>query len=75
MSSGKGRLPSPAPSTLQTIDTEILSDYDNLGRLSGDILPTLTEVTFRLHSTRCCSFIAVVRDSRDGRGISFSQLA
>ncbi len=75
MSSSKGRLPSPAPSTPQTIDTEIPSDCDNLGRSSGDILPTLTEVTFRPHSTQCCSFIAVVRDSRDGRGISFSQLA
>ena len=75
MSSAKGQLPSLAPSTPQTIDIEILSDCDNLGRLSSDILPTLTEVTFRPHSTRCYSFIAVVRDSRDGRGISFSQLA
>jgi hypothetical protein len=74
VSNAKGRLPSPAPSTPQTIDTEIPSDCDNLGRLSGDILPTLIEVTFRPHSTRCCSFTAVVQDGRDGRGISFSQL-
>lgn len=75
VSSARDRLPSPAPLTPQTIDTEIPSDSDNLGRSSSNILPTLTEVTFRPHSTRCCSFIAVVRDSRDGRGISFSQLA
>ncbi|PMD12283.1 hypothetical protein NA56DRAFT_500197 [Hyaloscypha hepaticicola] len=54
---------------------EILSDCYNLGRLSSDTLPTLTEVTFRPHSIRCCSFIAVVRDGCDGRGVSFSQLA
>ncbi|KAI9652875.1 MAG: hypothetical protein M1829_001364 [Trizodia sp. TS-e1964] len=75
VSSAKARLPSPAPSTPQTIDTKMLSDCDNLGRSIGDILPTLTEVTFRPHSTRCCSFTAVVRDGRDGRGISFCQLA
>jgi hypothetical protein len=75
VSSARDRLPSPAPSTPQTIDTEIPSDCDNLGRSSSDILPTLTEVTFRPHSTRYCSFTAVVRDGRDGRGISFSQLA
>jgi hypothetical protein len=75
VSSAKGRLPSPAPSTPQTIDTEIPSDCYNLGRLSNNILSTLTKVTFRPHSTRCCSFIVVVRDGRDERGVSFSQLA
>ncbi|KAH7317308.1 hypothetical protein BKA65DRAFT_557512 [Rhexocercosporidium sp. MPI-PUGE-AT-0058] len=75
VSSAKGRLPSPAPSTPQTIDTEIPSDCYNLGRSSSDILPTLTEVTFRPHFTCCCSFTAVIRESRDGRGVSFSQLA
>jgi hypothetical protein len=72
VSSAKGRLPSLVPLTPQTIDIEILSNYDNLSRSSSDFLLTLTEVTFRLHSTRCYSFIAVVRDSRDGLGISFS---
>jgi hypothetical protein len=33
----------------------------NHGLSSSHILPTLTEVTFRLHPTRCCSFTAVVR--------------
>jgi len=75
VSSAKGRLPSPAPSTPQTINTEIPSDCYNLGRSSPDILPILTEVTFRPHSTHCCSFTAVIRDGRDGRGVSFSQLA
>ena len=75
VSSAKGRLPSPAPSMPQTIDTEILSDCYNLGRSSRDTLPTLAEVTFRPHSTRCCTFTAVIRDGRDGRGVSFSQLA
>jgi hypothetical protein len=66
VSSAKGRLPSPAPSTPQTIDMEIPSDCYNLGRSSSDILPTLTKVTFRPHSTHCCSFTAVIRDGRDG---------
>ncbi len=75
VSRAKGRLPLLAPSTPQTIDTEILSDCYNLSRLSSNTLLTLTEVTFRPHSTRCCSFTAVIRDGRDGRGVSFSQLA
>jgi hypothetical protein len=51
------------------------SDCCNLGGSSIDILPTLTEVTFRPHSTRCCSFTVVVREGCDGQGVSFSQLA
>ena len=75
MSSAKGGLPLLAPSTLQTIDTEIPSDCYKSSRLSSDILPTLTEITFRPHSIHYCSFIAVIRDGRDRRGVSFSQLA
>ncbi|KAI9863863.1 MAG: hypothetical protein M1813_003515 [Trichoglossum hirsutum] len=73
VSSAEGRLPSPAPSVLQTMDTEMPSDCSNLSGSSSDILPTLTEVTFRPHSQYYCSFTAVVRDSCDG-GVSFSQL-
>jgi hypothetical protein len=51
------------------------SDYSNLGGSSSDILPTLTEVTFRPHSQHCCSFTAVIREGCDGRGVSFSQVA
>ncbi|KAF8847963.1 hypothetical protein BDZ45DRAFT_733262 [Acephala macrosclerotiorum] len=40
------------------------TDSSNLGGSSSDILPTLTEVTFRPHSTRCCSFTAVVREGK-----------
>lgn len=58
----EGRLPSPAPSAPQTMDTEVSSDCRNLGPSFSDILPTLTEVTFRPCSTRCCSFTAVVRE-------------
>jgi hypothetical protein len=53
--SAKGRLPSPAPSPPQTIDTEIPSDCDNLGRSSSDILPTLTEVTFSSQISLYCT--------------------
>ncbi|KAH0538364.1 hypothetical protein FGG08_005059 [Glutinoglossum americanum] len=71
----EGRLPSPAPPALQVIDAEMPSDCYNLGQSSRDVLPTLVEVTFRPHSRHYCSFTAVVRDSCDGRGVSFSQLA
>jgi hypothetical protein len=50
------------------------SNYCNHSSLSSDILPTLIEVTFRPHSTRCCSFTAVVREGCNGQGVSFSQL-
>jgi hypothetical protein len=42
---------------------------------SRDVLPTLTEVTFRPHSPNYYSFSAVIRDGCDGRGVSFGQLA
>ncbi|KAF8847684.1 hypothetical protein BDZ45DRAFT_754641 [Acephala macrosclerotiorum] len=74
VSSAESRLPSPALSAPQAMDTEMPSDCSNLSGSSSDILPTLTEVTFRPHSTRCCSFTAVVQDGCDGRGVSFSQL-
>jgi hypothetical protein len=41
----EGRLPSLTPSAPQVIDTEMSSDYCNLGGSSRDILPTLVEVT------------------------------
>ncbi|KAI9768925.1 MAG: hypothetical protein M1840_004521 [Geoglossum simile] len=75
VSSPKGRLPSPAPPALQVIDAEMLSDCYNLGRSPRDVLLTLVEVTFRPHSPHYCSFTAVVQDSCDGRGVSFSQFA
>ncbi len=75
VSSAEARLPSLVLSAPQTMDTEMLSNYNNLGGLSSNILPTLTEVTFRPHSLHCCSFTAVIRDSCDGRGVSFSQVA
>ncbi|KAI9857137.1 MAG: hypothetical protein M1813_008628 [Trichoglossum hirsutum] len=71
----EGRLPSPAPSAPQVMNTETSSDYCNPDGSSRDILPILTEVTFRPHSPHCCSFTAVIRDSCDERGVSFSQLA
>jgi hypothetical protein len=48
--SAKGRLPSPAPSTLQSIDTKMPPNCCNLSGSSRNILPTLTEITFRPHS-------------------------
>jgi hypothetical protein len=74
-SSGEGRLPSPAPSAPQTMDTETPPNYSNPGRSSSNFLPTLTEVTFRLYSQHCCSFTTVIREGYDGRGVSFSQVA
>lgn len=50
-------------------------DCYNLHRSSRAVLPTLTEVTFRPYSLYYCSFIAVIRDGYDGRGVSFSQVA
>jgi len=72
-SSAEGQLPSPAPSAPHATDTDMWPDYCNPS--SRDVLPTLTEVTFRPHSTHCCSFTAVIRDSCDGRGVSFGQFA
>jgi hypothetical protein len=73
VSSAEGRLPSPAPSAPQIMDTEMPSDRSNTGGSSSD-LPVLTEVTFRPYSQHCCSFTAVVREGCDGQGVSFSQL-
>jgi hypothetical protein len=74
-SSGKDRLPSPAPSTPQATDTEMPSDCSDLGGSSRSILPRLIEVTFRPQSLHCCSFTAVIQDGCDRRGVSFSQVA
>jgi len=72
----ESRLPSPTPSAARTMNTAMSSPCYNLGHSSSDdILPTLTEVTFRPHSTHCYSFTAVVMEGCDGHGVSFSQLA
>ena len=42
---------------------------------STNILPTLTKITFRPHSTHYFSFTAVVHEGCDGGGVSFGQLA
>ena len=70
----KGQIPSPLPSIPRAIDTEMGSSSSDLGEPSGISLPILTEITFRPQSPRSCSFTAVVRDGRNGRGVSFSQL-
>jgi hypothetical protein len=75
MSSAEVRLPSLAPFTPHAIDINILSNCYSLGRLSSNILPTLTEVTFYPYSLYCYSFIAIVRDGYNRRGVSFSQVA
>ena len=75
VSSAEDRLPSPAPSAPQPMDTDMASGCCNLGLSSSDILPTLIEVTSRPHSSDCCSFTAVVWEDCDGQGVSFSQLA
>jgi hypothetical protein len=71
-SSAKVQLPSPVPSAPHATDTDMSPDCSNPS--SSDILPTLTEVTFRPYSPYCCSFAAVIRDNCDGQGVSFSQL-
>jgi hypothetical protein len=71
-SRAKGRLPSPAPSTPQSIDTKLPLDESSLGRSSRATSPTLTEITFRLHSADCCSFTAVIYAEQ---GVSFGQLS
>jgi hypothetical protein len=72
MSNTKGRLLLLVFLIPQTIDIKILSNYDNLSRLSNNILPILIKVIFCLYSTCYCSFITVVQDGRDGQGIFFS---
>jgi hypothetical protein len=74
-SSTENRLPSPALSAPQAIDSEMPSDCSDLGGSSGNILPTLVEVTFRPQTPHCCSFTAIIRDGCDRRGVSFGQLA
>merc|ERR1711964_645025 len=54
-SSAKGRLPSAAPSMPQSIDRTMLLDDSSLSRPSRATPPTLTEITFRPHSTHCYS--------------------
>ena len=57
-----GRLPSPAPSAVRTMDIEMSSDCCNINGSSKDILPTLVEITFRPYYPHCCS---VIRDGCD----------
>ena len=73
-SSAKGRLPSPAPSMPQSIDTTMSLDDSYLGP-SSRATPTLTEITFRPHSAHYSSLTATIRDGCDGRGVSLAQLA
>lgn len=73
-SSVEGRLPSPAPSMPQSIDTRMPLNDSSFGRLSRATPPTLTEITFRPHSAHYYSFTAVVRDGCDGRGVSLAQV-
>jgi len=74
-SSAEGRLPSPAPSMPQSIDTKMSLGDSNLSPSSRATPPTLTEITFRPHSAHCYSFTATIRDGYDGRGVSLAQLA
>jgi hypothetical protein len=69
-------VPSPEarPSVPHATDTDMSPDCCNLDRSSGASLPTLTEVTFRPHSSHYCSFTAVIRDGCAERGVSFSQV-
>ncbi|PVH70782.1 hypothetical protein DL98DRAFT_123601 [Cadophora sp. DSE1049] len=73
-SSAKGRLLSPAPSVPQIMDTTMPLDDPSLGRSSGATPPTLTEITFRPHSTHCYSFSATVQDGCEGQGLSLGQV-
>lgn len=70
-----GRLPSPAPSVPQDIYSEVLSDRSDLDTSPQNVLPTLVEITFRLHSLQCYSFTAIIRDSCHRRGVSFGQVS
>jgi len=71
-SSAEGRLSSLVPSMPQSIDITMPLDDSSLGRSSRTTPPTLTEITFRLYSAHCYSFMAVVRDGCDGRGVSLA---
>jgi hypothetical protein len=59
----------------QSIDAKIPVDDSNSDHLPRAILPMLTEITFRPRSVYCYSFIAMIQDGCNGRGVSFGQLA
>jgi len=71
ISSATDQLPSPASSVSGHINLEMAYDYSSLSESSGDLLPILTEITFRPRSLCCYSFVVVIRDG--GKGFSFSQ--
>ena len=73
--SAKGRLPSPAPSMPQSIDTEMSLGDPYLSQSSRATPPMLTEITFRPHSTHYYSFTATIWAGYGERGVSFGQLA
>jgi hypothetical protein len=49
-------------------------DDPYLGRLSRATLLTLTEIIFRLYSIYYYSFMVIIRDGCDGRGVSLGQV-
>jgi hypothetical protein len=59
----------------QSINAKMPLDDSSFDHSSKATLPTPTEITFRPHSTHCCSFIAIIQDGCDARGVSFGQLA
>lgn len=66
VSSPKRRLLSPAPSASHPTDRDMSLDCYNLDRSSEAVQPTLTEVTFRPHSSPdLYSFTAIVRVGHD----------
>lgn len=65
-SSAKGRLPSPAPSIPQSIDTKMSLGDSNLSPSSRATPLTLTDIMFRPHSAHCYSFTATIRDGCNG---------
>jgi hypothetical protein len=66
---------SPAPSMPQSIGTKMSLGDSDLSPSLRATLPTLTKITFRPHSTHYYSFIAMIQDGCDGRGVSLAQLA
>jgi hypothetical protein len=56
----------------QSIDVKMPLDDSSLGRSSKATPPTLTEITFRLHSADYCSFTVVIYAEQ---GVSFGQLS
>ncbi|KUJ16852.1 uncharacterized protein LY89DRAFT_669299 [Mollisia scopiformis] len=71
----KGRFLSPTPSIPQSINTKMSLGDPNLSPSLRATLPTLTEITFRPHSTRYYSFTATIWDGCGGQGVSLAQLA